>query len=328
MTRVAVIGAGLAGLHAARRLHDAGAEVRVFDKARGSGGRMSTRRTDFGAFDHGAQYFTARDPRFRAQVEKWVASGAAAPWPGKVVRLAEGRVVAEEQAEPRFVGAPKMNAVVRDLLGEIDASFGVRIETLRRREEGWVLRCDADFEYEGFDLVVVAVPPAQALPLIDASSKLGPAIAGVRMWPCHATMLSFEAPLPVAFDGAFVESESIAWVARNDSKAERGKESCWVVHTHAEWSERHVEREPASVGEHLEEEFARVLGVELPPVRYRGTHRWLYARPAHPLDGSTLFDPEVGLGICGDWTRGDKVEDAFVSAEDLVDVILPAYGLG
>ena len=104
MTRVAVIGAGLAGLHAARRLHDAGAEVRVFDKARGSGGRMSTRRTDFGAFDHGAQYFTARDPRFRAQVEKWVASGAAAPWPGKVVRLAEGRVVAED--ERRGPGSP------------------------------------------------------------------------------------------------------------------------------------------------------------------------------------------------------------------------------
>ena len=98
MTRVAVIGAGLAGLHAARRLHDAGAEVRVFDKARGSGGRMSTRRTDFGAFDHGAQYFTARDPRFRAQVEKWVASGAAAPWPGKVVRLAEGSPVREPSA--------------------------------------------------------------------------------------------------------------------------------------------------------------------------------------------------------------------------------------
>ena len=68
MIRAAVIGAGLAGLRVAHRLAEAGAQVRVFEKARGAGGRMSTRRTDFGAFDHGAQYFTARDPRFREQV--------------------------------------------------------------------------------------------------------------------------------------------------------------------------------------------------------------------------------------------------------------------
>jgi len=202
MIRAAVIGAGLSGLRVVHRLVEAGVEVRVFEKARGAGGRMSTRRTDFGAFDHGAQYFTAQDPRFREQVEDWVARGAAVRWPGRVVRLAEGRVLAEESGIDRFVGAPKMNAVVRDLLGEVEADFGVRIESLRRKETGWTLRCDAGFEFDGFDLVVVAVPPAQALPLVESSPALRAAIAGVRMWPCHATMLGFESPVEVAFEGA------------------------------------------------------------------------------------------------------------------------------
>ncbi|HPG28302.1 MAG TPA: NAD(P)-binding protein, partial [Myxococcota bacterium] len=39
--RIAVIGAGIAGATVASRLHAAGVEVEVFEKARGPSGRMS-----------------------------------------------------------------------------------------------------------------------------------------------------------------------------------------------------------------------------------------------------------------------------------------------
>lgn len=55
--RVAVVGAGIAGITAARTLAQAGWQVTVFEKSRGAGGRMATRRTAFGGFDHGAQFF-------------------------------------------------------------------------------------------------------------------------------------------------------------------------------------------------------------------------------------------------------------------------------
>ena len=61
---IAIIGTGIAGLSAARALRDAGHVVQLFDKSRGSGGRMSSKRSDAGALDMGAQYFTARDRRF------------------------------------------------------------------------------------------------------------------------------------------------------------------------------------------------------------------------------------------------------------------------
>lgn len=66
--RIVVIGAGLAGLTAARILNDRGHDVVVVDKGGKPGGRMSTRRTEHGCFDHGAQYFTCRDERFHRQV--------------------------------------------------------------------------------------------------------------------------------------------------------------------------------------------------------------------------------------------------------------------
>jgi len=70
-----VIGAGVSGLIAARTAQANGARVLVLDKGRGVGGRLATRRTDSGVFDHGAQFFTARDPQFRLLVEAWRAAG-------------------------------------------------------------------------------------------------------------------------------------------------------------------------------------------------------------------------------------------------------------
>ena len=71
--RVAVIGAGISGLISARTLHELGLDVTVFEKSPGLGGRTATRRADPGqSFDHGAQYFTARDPQFIRHVEAWI----------------------------------------------------------------------------------------------------------------------------------------------------------------------------------------------------------------------------------------------------------------
>ena len=44
--RIAIIGAGMAGLSCADALRDEGHEIALFDKGRGPGGRMSTRRVD------------------------------------------------------------------------------------------------------------------------------------------------------------------------------------------------------------------------------------------------------------------------------------------
>ena len=98
---VAIIGAGLAGAAAAHRLAAAGLNVLIIEKGRGVGGSMATRRSSESlTFDHGAQYFTARDPRFSTLVEGWVAAGLAAPW----------------GAEPGwFVGTPTMTAPARAL---------------------------------------------------------------------------------------------------------------------------------------------------------------------------------------------------------------------
>lgn len=322
MSRVAIIGAGIAGLQAARRIGEAGHEVKLFEKARGPGGRMSTRRTDDGTFDHGAQYFTARSERFQLQVEAWRARGTVAPWKGRIVRLSSGKAEVEADAPMRFVGTPKMSAIGRDLLGQNEIDFSVRIASCERSGSVWKLRCDAGFEHGDYDALGIAVPPAQAVPLLESSPALAATAAGVRMWPCHALMLGFEEALPVEFDGAFLDDARISWAARNSAKPGREGRDHWVVHARSDWSESQVESPNEAVGLKMEEAFREAVGSALPTVAYRATHRWLYARTANALDVGHLFDADRRLGVCGDWCVGDRVEDGFCSGDALAETML------
>ena len=112
---IAVIGAGMAGVVCARTLVQAGHRVSLFEKSRGFGGRMATRHTEFGDFDHGAQYFTVRDPRFVTLLK--TVPALARPWSANTVRVLDelGHVLASAPppSEAHFVGAPSMNTLVR-----------------------------------------------------------------------------------------------------------------------------------------------------------------------------------------------------------------------
>ncbi|WP_043118363.1 FAD-dependent oxidoreductase, partial [Pseudacidovorax intermedius] len=67
--RIAIVGAGIAGLAAARTLAQAGLEVAVFEQASTPGGRLAGLDSRTGSFDTGAQYFTVRDARFRQTLD-------------------------------------------------------------------------------------------------------------------------------------------------------------------------------------------------------------------------------------------------------------------
>lgn len=338
--RAAILGAGVAGLALARRLAERGIDVRLFEKARGPSGRLSTRRTDAGQFDHGAQYLTARDPAFRAAVEGWVARGIVAPWPGRIVSLAGGSSrpdrastaspstppASTAQASERFVGRPRMSALARELLGDRPIELGVRIERAVRDAGRWTLRSETGACYPDFELLLLAVPAPQALPFLDCVPETRSRVAGVEMLPCHALMVRFADALEVGFEGAFVDEPELSWVAHDGAKPGREGHPCWVLHSRAAWSKTNVDLEPDGVIRALLAGFERALGRALPEVVFSSSHRWLYARTGAALSDGAIWHPEHGLGLCGDWLRGDRVEDAYLSGEQLAQQVSASIG--
>jgi renalase len=190
---IAIIGAGMAGITAARTLAQAGWQVSVFEKSRGVSGRMSTRQSDFGSFDHGAQYFTVRDERFR-QLMQWALASApeiARPWGANAVRVLDpqGRTLeaALPAREPHWVAQPGMNALVQHFAQPLMQARRIHLNTQvshlsidrsTQKTGRWLLTSHnpqdshADETQHGaFDAVLLAIPSVQAQALLEASRR-------------------------------------------------------------------------------------------------------------------------------------------------------------
>lgn len=324
---VLVIGAGIAGLTAARGLSQGGHTVHVVDKGRAPGGRIATRRVlnvDADrpehatlAFDHGAQYFTVRDPRFAAEVEAWHKARVVQVWHGKLASFdSEGREAVEDE-ETRWVGVPGMSAIGRHLARGLDVTCGVRVDAIDRTGDrpgaAWTARTATGETLGPYDGVVIAVPAPQALPLVGGSPSLAAAIRDVRMHPCWATLVAFADRVKAPFDGAFITSSPLGWVARDRSKPRRELAETWVLHASGEWSASHVEDDAEAVGPFLLNAFADLVRAPLPRPVHLGAHRWRYACPGPGLAVGALADPGKRLVVCGDWCAGHRVEGAYLS---------------
>lgn len=334
--RVAIIGAGIGGLVAARTLADHGLIVRLVEKSRGVGGRLATRRLDDGShIDHGAQYFTARDGRLARYVGSWVDDSLVAPWLGRIVQLRRGELAADQSTTPRYVGLPSMNRLAKHLANGLDVTLERTVAQLRRCEQGWRL-LDAEGESVGdFDAVVVNCPPVQAAALLRGHTELCRRIESVVMLPCWTVMLRLAGP-PADFDGAFVADSPLAWICRDSSKPGRGTVDGerWVLHATPDWSSAHLESDREWVSERLLAEFFELTGIRVGGTSNgdksasthelvsASTHRWRFAIPRQPLDDDCLWDPVTKLGACGDWCGGPKVEGAFLSGVAMAGALL------
>ncbi|MDX1577939.1 MAG: FAD-dependent oxidoreductase [Gemmatimonadota bacterium] len=314
---VAVIGAGIAGLSAARTLHDHGWPVRVFDKARDPGGRTSTRRHGDLRFDHGAQYFTVRDATFQRHVASWVRDGHVRRWSGPLGVSAPDGVVAKDSDTVRCVGTPGMNAVARHLAADLDLALETRVSRLERAAGAWRLVGEAGETLGEAGACLVTTPPAQAAdllePVVELASDVVDRLRGIRMLPCWAVMAAFEDPLDTPYEGLFVEEAPISWACRDSGKPGRGDVESWVIHgTHA-WSTEHLEAEPSEVSRSLLSAlFGALRHAERQPAFVRA-HRWRYALADEPLGEDCIWDAGLGLGLCGGWCLGSRVEGAWLS---------------
>ncbi len=336
---IAIIGAGMAGIACARTLAQAGHHVTVFEKSQGSGGRMATRKSAFGTFDHGAQYFTVRDARFARVLD--MTPALCRPWSAITVRVLDshGLVAAAglPGRDPHWVPTPGMNALVghwaQPLLaaGKLELQTQVSaIEPDALHKNQWQLRtngaADSSHVFSGFDAVVLAIPGPQAEVLLKTQSRfagLSAAAAQSTVAPCWTLMLAFPqaaqpglTTLGPQWNAARSTHHRIAWLARESSKPGRGAVERWTVQASAAWSQEHLQDDPARVTAKLIKAFSEVTGIRAEPAHAQA-HRWLYAKTEKPLGVSHLWDKTLGIGVCGDWCLGHRVEDAFVSGLEL-----------
>lgn len=312
MKKVAIIGAGMSGLSAAHALNGR-ADVTLFDKSRGVGGRMSTRYAGDYEFDHGAQYFTVKSPEFTSIVNKALSAGHVVPWAARAKYLKDG-VMCDDTGGARFIAQPRMNSWTKALATGLNIELGRRVNSMTRDNEGiWTLGFEDGSREGGFDGVISTIPPAQVLDIIPQDFRGVADIKRAKMDVCFALMLGFKTPLKLEWDTLRLNNLPIGWMAVNSAKPGRGDMSTLVIHSAPEWSNTHAEADRDWIQTVLTEVGSELLGQDLSCADHQALHRWLYSSVSQGVGKDVIFDPNLNVALCGDWCVGGRVEGAFLS---------------
>ena len=316
---IAIIGAGLASLSCAARLTELGHHVELFEKSRGPAGRMSTKRGEGWAADHGAQYFTARDPLFIEQVEKWQANQVVALWTPEIKVFEADQWTTFQSQDRRYVGTPAMNSPAKQLATGLMLHASQTIDALSRKDHQWFLHSAESGDIEkGFDALILAIPGPQAFALAQHLDPDIEAITGQsNMKGCWTLMARFEQKPEVSFEAAFVNQEIISWVARNSSKPQRTGQESWTIQANPLWSQEFIELSKEDVQDQLLT-CAKKLGLDCTGAEI-SMHRWRYASGSATATLGFYSNPALHLGMCGDWLNGGRVEGAWLSGYHLAN---------
>lgn len=324
LPRIAMIGTGLAGLICSRILHDQGLHIHCFEKSHRAGGRASTRTADAAIqFDHGAQYFTIRDPVLKPYLESWCSDEHVAQWDGHIISIEDPGVYREVAPIQRYVGTPSMESLAQHLSTDLRIEFETEVAKVECEPNGYHLITSTNRSLGAFDIVLWNCPPAQVERLLPSQCEWRSELSRIEMVPCWSVMLALEKRWDVPFDGAFINGGALGWIARNSSKPGRSKAvDTWVLHSTVAWAKENlgISKEDAKRG--LCHEAERVAKRTMPPPCLARSHRWLYSRPIESLADNSLWDELHRLGACGDWCGGPRVEGALKSGMALAGQVL------
>ncbi|WP_160008538.1 NAD(P)/FAD-dependent oxidoreductase [Rhizobium sp. 18055] len=315
--KIAVVGAGIAGLALARSLHDI-ADVTVFEKSRGVGGRMATRRAGAGGFDHGAQYFTVRDDAFRRMLEPAIEEGIVQAWTGTIgscSRTSPG-IRHEAVLSPRFVGTPGMTGLPKWLSRGLDVRLATKVDAIEGVPCRWEIAVGSE-RIGPFDWVVTACPAPQALALLPASFSRREPIANANMNACFTLMITLEYPALSDHCALRYDDEIISFVADNSSKPQRSAQPSLVVHCQNTWADRNIGSDLDAVRSAMLGNLAKLMPGIASNIAAVEIHRWRFANVDVASADDVLIDVDSRLAACGDWTIGNRVEAAFLSARKL-----------
>ncbi len=293
-----IIGAGMAGLSAAKVLTQTGHEVIILDKGRGVGGRMSTRKIEQGKADHGAQYFSVKTPEFQALIGELQAENITATW-----QLAQRENV-------RYIGAKGMNMIPKKLAEKLTICLNEKVTLIEKNE----LKTESGNSYS-FDNLIVTCPIPQVIELfqnskIDFSEKDKSVLESIEYVPCIAVMAVLKEPTKIPTGGIILENQAVAWIADNFQKGISVTPTA-TLHASAEFSKTHLEDDLQEVAKMMLKSVSQWVTAE--NIVTSQVHRWrysnaikLYVQPFYQLENQNIYLAGDGFGM-------GNVEGAFLS---------------
>lgn len=300
--KVAIVGAGIAGLVAAHELVDAGADVTLVDKGRSVGGRLATRRIGDARLDHGAQFFTVRTPAFQRRVDDWMDRGLVHVWN-------HGFVPGSDDGHPRYVATAGMNSLAKDLAVGLDIDTSTMAFTVRPIDDGphrWHVVID-DASVRPADAVILTSPIPQSLALlVDSGVELeGPLLTEYDR--TIGLLVTLDGPPALPDTGGVQDADDVfSFIGDNRAKGVSAHEAV-TFHANPQWSEAHWDDD---------DQLLELLSVAAAPwlgsssIVEAHVKKWRLATPRSLWPDPCWTAADGSIVLAGDAFAGPKVEGA------------------
>ena len=316
--KVIIIGAGISGCVCSQQLALAGHHVTVVEKGRGVGGRMATRRMDGARIDHGAQFFTARDPRLQKLNLQWIQEKRVVEWYDKVPGCPD------IPGDMRYRGSTGMTGPAKSLTKDCSLALNFFAEKIQRNRRWQVTERGGEKRVLEADHLVITIPSVQMIELLERSNlDLGSSamsrLEAIRHTRCLAILGILDGPSQLQFPGAVTHPyEDVDWLSDNQVKGISERPAI-TLHASAEFSERCWDVPDTEWGDQLLEPAGEVMGTQ---VVSWVSHRWGFAKPLVTFGESHYHVPELSLTLAGDGFGGERVERSAISGLDAAAAIL------
>jgi renalase len=298
-----IVGAGLSGLMAAQSLTRAGHDVTVFDKGRGVGGRLATRRIGDATLDHGAQFFTVRSEEFATHVNDWITAGVAHEW---------CRGFDSDEGHPRYAGSKGMSGIAKHLASGLDIRTSALVFSLERTASGYNVITD-DGVAHACDKVLLTAPIPQSFSLM---------FGGAIEMPEEMRTIDYDRTLGllavldsdthnVQSPGGMQNPDDVfSFIGDNSAKGISATHAL-TFHANPEWSRTHFDLE-------LDEIHSLLLTAARPwlgdaKILESQPKKWRFATPRTTWPEPFWIDPSGTLALAGDAFAGPKMEGAALS---------------
>jgi renalase len=321
--KIAIIGAGLSEMNCAYQLSKF-ADVTVFEKSRGFGGRMATKSIGEFQFDHGAQFFTVQTKVFQEFIDTFEEKGIIQPWEANFIEINNYKIEKNRKWDKdykHYVAVPKMSSLCRYLGQNINVQLNIKINKLVKLNRKWQVISDESC-LGIFDWLIIAIPPQQSIEILPNSFNYIEQINSYKMQPCFSLIIVLKNSLELDWDVAIVKNSDLSWISINNTKPLRNFQCSIVSLSTNNWATENIEKDTEYIKNSLLLELQKLLRQNIHEPMMMNIHIWKYANIKKQYGMQSIIDYKSRLGICGDWLIKGTVESAFISSNDLTNQII------
>lgn len=339
--KIGIIGAGLSGLVAGKKLAEAGHDVTVIEKNQSLGGLLATHQRGDEIFDYGVSSVISSQPEFESFVALLKEKGILKQW-SRDFALYDGTQMHDinpnRPPNAYHVSEQGINAVAKYLSRWVDVKTQEKAGGLthigqdRTKKRSWMINLTSISVFE-CDAVIIAAPAPEAYGVLQTAQDETPTrriirhIDEVRYKPSISLMASYDLDSMPEWKGIECEDHTLWWIGNESSKLEQPSRTSIVIRSSAEFARKHLHTDSEEVTRLLLERASEISDSWLINPEWTSLHYWKYFQAVNPMEDyfMELEMEEAPLALVGDYMSGNSVQSAFLSGSRLAEYWISKY---